>query len=322
MVPVKNPRVFNVFYGDESYFLDRELQRAQRWPDRYVISLDGEEATEDTVVEALGDVSMDERRGTVVLVDNAEKIKVASTLIAYANQRDLKDKSSLLVALCRSSRLPKGWAEVAKKGRAIEHAQLKPWQKDQLEARLSREVDALGLVLSKEAFELLFRVYGADQIGCMINEVRKASFLLSKGATLSRDLVLSLCSKRYAAAPWDVAEAAFAKDSKRALRTASMLFQDRGDEAVVPIVAALMRQLEQTLVLRSLLDRQQTPEMMGTALGLHPFRIQKDLPTVRKHTVPQLLAQMKKLCELEAQVKGAAPAKRTLVELAVLSLAA
>jgi DNA polymerase III delta subunit len=74
--------------------------------------------------------------------------------------------------------------------------------------------------------------------------------------------------------------------------------------------------------MRSLLDRQQSPEAIASALGLHPYRVQRELVAVQKHTTAQLINQMKNLCELEVQVKGAAPSKRTLVELAVLSLAA
>lgn len=320
MIPAK-PRVFNVFYGEENYLLDRELRQALAWPGRDVVNLDGPETTEDAIVEALGDLPLDQERGTIVVVDNAEKVKVKAGLIAYANQRDGKDKSSLLVAICRSPQISKGWAEVAQKGRVTEHVKFKPWEKNKIKERLFKEVELLELTLEDAAFDILFRLHG-EQTTCMINEVRKAAYLLEKGATVSRDVVLSICARRYAVAPWDVAEAAFAKDSKRAMRAVSMLFQDRGEEALVPIVASMMKQLEQLLILRSLLDQQQTPEAMGAALGIHPFRVQKDLPTVKKHTVPRLLEQMKKLCDLEAQIKGAATAKRTLVELAVLSLAA
>lgn len=320
MTPAK-PRVFNVFYGEEGYLLDRELRGAVKWPDRHVHLLDGADTTEDAIVEAMGDLPLDENSGTIVVVDNAEEVKVSSGLIAYARRRNPKDRSSLLVAICRTAQLSKGWSEVAASGRAVEYARFKPWEKEKIKDRLLSEVELLGLTLEEGAFDLLFTLHG-EQTSCMVNELRKATYLVENGAAISRDTVLSICARRYSVAPWDVAEAAFAKDSKRALRAVSMLFQDRGEETLVPVVASMMKQLERLVVLRNLLDQQQTPEAMGAALGIHPFRVKKDLPTVRKHTVPQLLEQMKNLCELEAQIKGAAPAKRTLVELAVLSLAA
>lgn len=321
MATIKQPRVFSIFYGEESYLLDRELSRALKWPDRFVTSLDGREVTEDAVISALQDLPLEEDTGIIVVLDNAEKVKIGAGLLAYADQRDPKDKSALLVAICRSGHLTKGWSELAQKGRAVEHPRFKPWEKNKIKERILKETTMLGLSLEESAFDVLFTIYG-EQTGSMTNSIRKMSLLMEKGKAISKDLVLFLCSPRFAVAPWDVSDAAFDKDSKRALRKASMLFQDQGDEALVPIVAAMMKKAEQTLLIRSLLDRGQSPEAIGTALGIHAYRIQKELPSVKKHTVPQLLEHMKNICELEVQIKGAAPSKRTLVELAVLSLAA
>jgi DNA polymerase III delta subunit len=56
---------------------------------------------------------------------------------------------------------------------------------------------------------------------------------------------------------------------------------------------------------------------------MHEFACKTNLiPVAQKHTVKVLLGHMNQLCKLDAQVKGAARSKRTLVELAVLSLAA
>lgn len=322
MTSVKQPRVFNVFYGDESYLLDREVHRALRWPGRSVISLDGAAVSEVAIVEALGDsVVSEDTDGTVVVVDNADEVKVTGPLVAYANEREPRDRSSLLVAVYRGAQLSKGWAEVAKRGRATSHLKLKPWEREKIKERILGEVAALGLQLEDAAFDVLF-VLHSEQTSSILNEVRKAAYLVEKGAPISRDVVLAVCGRRHAVAPWSVSEAAFAKDPKRALRAIALLVQERGDEALVPIAAALMKQLETFLVLRQMLDQQASVETMGAALDLHPYRVQKDLPAVKRHTLPHLLTQMKILCDLEAHLKGPATAKRTRVELAVLSLAA
>ena len=316
----KQLRVLNVFYGEETYLLDRELQRALKWPDRIVISLDGEQKlTEARVVSALEDLPLDEAQGTIVVVDNAEKVKLEGRLAAYLDKT--KDTSTLLVAVCRVSKLPKPWAELATKGRVEEHARYKVWESDKIKKRLGREADRLALVADDLALDTLISAYGEDT-GSMVNEMRKASLLLNKGATITRDIVLSLCPRRFAVAPWDVSGAAFAKDAKKALRSSSMLFEDRGDEALVPLVAALMRQLDQTLKIRSLLDQQKSLEVIASAVGLHPYRLKMELPLVRKHSKERLLQLMQELCKLEVDVKGAAPAKRTRVEQVVLAIAA
>lgn len=318
----KPPRIINIFYGEERYLLDRELRRALKWPDRLIMYLNGEKASEDAIVSALDDRPLLDDAGIAVVVDNAEQVKLGAALEGYVDQMgEEHDGSAILVAICRTGRLAKGWTQLGKKGRLVEHPRFKPWEKDKIKERMVKETSLLGLTLADGAFDVLFRVHG-EQCDCIVNEIRKAALLLAKGEVVTSDLVLSLCARRVAVAPWDVAEAAFAKDVKRAMQTISMLYQDKGDEVLVPIVASLIKQLEQTVVMRSLLDRQQSAEAIAAALKLHPYRVQKELIVVQKHTTVQLINQMKNLCELEAQVKGAAPSKRTLVELAVLSLAA
>lgn len=319
--PTKQPRAFSVFYGDETYLLDREHRRALKWPGRAVIALDGSAVTEVTILEALGDVPLDEGDGTVVVVDNANEVKVGEAMARYASERDPKDRSSVLVAICRTPQLSKGWAEVARSGRATAYVKLKPWEREKIQARVDGEAAALGLKLEDSAFDVLFELHG-EQTALMVNELKKAAYLLEAGGNVTQELILSVCGRRRSAGPWTVSEAAFAKNPKRALRAIALLMQDKGEEALIPVVAGLMKQLETVLLLRRLLDQRASVETMGAALGLHPYRVQKDLPTVKKHTVPELLSQMKKLCELETQVKGPSMAKRTLVELAVLSLAA
>src|SRR5688572_8137296 len=316
----KRSRVFSVFYGDEVYLLERELRRARRWPNRNVVCLDGVDVTEVGIVEAMGDSSLDDGDGTMVVVDNAEQVKLSGCLAEYAAQRDVGDRSSVLVAICREAQLSKGWSSVAERGKAIPLLKLKPWETAKIKARVLAECESLGVGLDDAAFDVLFLLH-AEQTANILNEIRKAVFLVD-GSTVTKEAVLAVCGKRHDVAPWAVSEAAFAKEPKRALRALSLLVQDRGEEVLVPVVAALMRQLETLLVLRHLLDRRASPEAMGTALGIHPYRVQKDSPAVKKHSAVQLLSQMKKLCELEAMVKGAAIGKRTRVELVVLSLAA
>lgn len=313
-------RIVNLFHGEERYLLDREVARALRWPDRFVTFLDGDKSSEDAIVSALEDRPAFEERGVVVVVDNAESVKLGGALSEYVDATEA-DGSIVLVAVYRGARLSKGWVQLAEKARVVEHPRFKPWERDKIKGRIVKEVAQLGLTLADAAFDVLFKVHG-EQTDCMVNEVRKAAYLLAKGEEITADLVLSLCARRVAIAPWDVSEAAFGKEPRRALQAVSMLYQDQGDDCLVPIVASMIKQMEQAVVMRSLLERKQTAEAIATALGLHPYRVQRELPVVQKHGMSQLIEQMNNLCELEAQVKGAASSKRTLVELAVLSVAA
>lgn len=315
-----NTRVFTVFYGEESYLLDRELTRALKWPGRMVIRLDGVTTSEDDVISAMEETTLDGTR-VVVAVDNAEKVKVGKDFAAYLERRSGKDKGSSLVAVCRSAALPKAWEKLADKGRVVEHPKFKAWEEDKLKARLQKDAAALGLALDDDALGLMLKIYKDDSC-LMANEVRKLSFLVERGGKITADMVRATCPQRSMVFPWDVADEAVRRRPRSALSYVALLFLENGDEAAVPIVAALMKQVERLLMLCSMVEQKKSPEAMGGVLGLHPYVVKKTLPVANGYTVSRLRDQMKKLCELEMQIKGPAPSKRTLVELAVLSLAA
>ncbi len=315
-----NTRVFTVFYGEESYLLDRELTRAAKWPGRLIMQLDGALASEDDVISAMQEMTLDGTR-IVVTLDNAEKVKVGKDFAAYAERRDSKDKGSLLVAICRSAALPKAWEKASGKVRVVEHPKFKPWEEDKLKARLQKDASALGLTVEEDALGLMLKIYKDDSCQ-MANEVKKLAFLVDRGGMITADMVRATCPQRAAVFPWDVAEEAVRRRSRHALSYVALLFLEKGDETAVPIVAAMMKQVERLLLLRSMIEQKKSPETMGGVLGLHPYVVKKTLPVANSFTVARLQDQMQRLCELEVQVKGPAPSKRTLVELAVLSLAA
>lgn len=310
-----------VFCGTEDYLLDREKQRAMAWPGRLATVLDGAEASEEGVVSALSQSTFD-GSGTVVVLDNAEKVKLGKALIAFLEERDPQDTSSVLVAILRKDALPKGWSKVVEKGRLISHQKCKPWDTAAIERRVQAEAKLLNIQVAPEAFQVLHKVY-ADNIRGMVNELTKLTFLVGKGGVVSKDDVLSVCSRQIPVMPWDVSEAAAKKSIKQALTLAGLLFKYEGDNAAIAIVASLMKQVEKMTLARSLLDRGCSAETISQALDMNKFILEKKLlPLVRRHTLPSLITQMKTLCDLEPQVKGSALSKRTLVELAILSIAA
>lgn len=313
--------IFNVFFGEEDYLLDRELQKARSWKDRQVEVLDGKVATEAQLLSAMSQFTLD-GSGIVVVLDNAHKIKLGPAFDAYVEQIDPKDTSTVLVAAYRKPALPKSWEALRAKGRFIEHRKLKNWETELIEKRISKEADALQRVLKPSAFNKLHKIY-KENIGGMLNELRKITYLVPEGGDITEAHVKLVCRRQLSVQVWDVAELAAKKELRQALYTTGLLFQYEGEGIAVAIVASLQRQTERLLIARSLLDSGKGTAAIGTALNMKGYHLEKVfLPMVKQHSTPKLLEQMKILCELETQVKGAAQSKRTLVELAVHQLAA
>jgi DNA polymerase III delta subunit len=311
---------FTVFYGEESYLLDRELQRGKQWPDRLITVLDGAQISESELISEL-EVSPLSGLDVAVILDNAQKVKLGKEFEAYVESKDPKDTSVVLVAIYRKPTLTGVWVSVGLKGRVIEHKRYKPWETEAIFRRFNKEAGGFGLTLTQPAFNLLLRVYGENLQGAA-NEIQKLSFIVPKGGDITKDHVLLVCPRQIPVMPWDVSNAVADKALKQALNYTSLLFKYMGEGAAVPIVASLMRQTERLLIGRSMLDLGKSKEEIGRAFDMKPYTVEKQfIPTLQRHSCSNLKIQMKKLCELEARIKGAAQSKRTLVELAVYQFA-
>jgi len=313
-------KAFNVFCGGETYLLNREKEKALAWPDRDIIYLDGKGTSESELLSALDTPTLD-GSGVAVVLDNADKVKLGKFFKEYLEGRNPQDKTSVLAAIIRSDKNPKAWNDVAQAGRLIQHKKLRAWDTKSIEQRVHAEAARLDLKVDASGFKMLLRLF-AENVGGIVNELQKILFLVGPAGTVTKKEVLAVSPKQLPIMPWDVAEAAMHKSKKQALTMTGLLFKYEGDGVAVPIVASLMKQVERLLIARSLTDRGKGSAEIGAAINLNPYVFEKKYaPSVRRHTAESLLVQMNKLCELETRVKGPAPSKRTLVELAVLSLA-
>jgi DNA polymerase III delta subunit len=310
----------NIFYGSEDYLVDRAKEKATAWPDREITTLDGNDVSEDDVISAMDQMTLGDG-GISVVLDNAEKVKLTAAFTEYLSSRPAGDTSSVLTALIRSDKIPKAWVEAAVRGRLVQYEKCKPWDEKGISSKVDAEAKLLGIKLGDGAFATLYKVYAEDVAG-MANELRKLVFIVGKGGVVTKDHILSVCSRQIPVMPWDISEAACQKAKRKALTLTGLLFKYEGEGASVPIVASMQKSVERLLIACSLEAKGYAGKDVASALGLNPYIYEKNYaPMVKRHTVEGLRTQMKKLCELETRIKGPAPSKRTLVELAVLSLA-
>ncbi len=313
------PSTFRVFYGDEEYLLDRAYQAGRALKNCAIITLDGETANEQDLISAMSEVSFDEDRVTVV-VDNAEQIKLGKYWAEYLQNRHPNSPTSLL-AIVRKSTLPKAWEWASEKATLKAFFRIEPWKVDQLKTRVDLEAKRLGLTVHDSAHEV-FQMAHKDDLRSVVNQLRKLALIRPPGFAVAKDDALLVCPRKVDVVPWAVAESLFYGSVRKAFAELSLLFEQEGDGAAVPVLFSFMKTVEQLLVARSLSDKNQSLEAIQGRLQLKAFPAKKLMGIVPRYSVPWLISQMKNLRTLEFQVKGSAPSKRTLVELAALSLSA
>jgi DNA polymerase III subunit delta len=313
---------FVVVFGGEDYLVDRErIRHRSLWPDRQLITLDGDGLADYELVEECRAGAFDESLRVVVL-DNAHKVKGDKVLKSFIQTKGEKDISTILVAIVRSDKLTDVWALAGKKAVVIEYPKLKTYDDDnEVVGWIAFEAERVGIRLAPTVAERLFEFAGPD-LGNIAGEIRKLEQVVGRGQQATLDHLRLVLAPTPTTEAWKVAEAVANKDFRRAMNLLSTFYKSEGERAHVQVVGALMKQIEKIMIGRYMLDANMTQEMMASALGVSKGRVFHMLPSFRKHTMPDLIKHMNRLCQLDAGVKGSSISKRTLVELAVISIAA
>lgn len=312
-------RPFIVSYGGENFFLDRDLERA-RTAKRLVLRLDADE-DELTDVQLVGYCENYSEYPRTIIVDNAQKLKGDKALRAFIEERGITDTTLLVVAIVRSEKLPEIWSLAVSKGKVYERKKPKPWENDPYTDFISSEATRLRIAINGEVASMLYRFVGPDFYR-LANEIRKLAIYVGQAATVTKDHVAKVTTRTPHAEPFQVADAVINKEPQRALSLLSVLYQNSGDDSLIPIVRALMRQVETTATIRCLQDRGVSESDIAMLIAMNIWRYRNAAaPVARKHDPKSLARHMGLLSKLDADVKGPSRSKRTLVEMAVLSIA-
>lgn len=321
MAASKNNHVpFFVSYGAEDYFLDLDVEKARAWKGRSIVLVNGD-GLPDHELASICEEHAEEPR--VIVVDTANKIKGEKALKEYIEEKSPTDLSTILFAIIRSEKLPELWAKAAAKGRLFKHEKLKTFESNNEVVKfVEAEFRKAGLRPDVGVSQALYEFAGPG-LHKLANEVRKIALIVPDGEKVTKDHLRRVLSPSPSAETYEVADAAIEKEPRKAMNALSIIYKTMGEEANVPLTAALIKVVERAVLARHILDRGGNEEDVATRLGMHPWRCKTQfMPHVRKHDLGSLVRHMGRLCKLDVDVKGPARSKRTLVELAVLSIAA
>jgi DNA polymerase III delta subunit len=309
--------VFNVVFGDEPFFLDLEYERARNTKHRRVLLLDGEKIKEEDLLYACQAQSYD-GSPRLILIDNAEKIQ-GKAFKAWVEDHDIEDSSLTLLAVARVAKLPDLWAFVGSRGKVKHHPKLKIWgENNGVVSWVKSESKRMQLNFDPDQIEVFCSLVGLD-LYRLSSELKKLK--LAGPTKITKEVLFKFITPSAQVEVYQLTEAVLEKSLKRAMNYLSELYRTKGEEAHVPITFSLIKQVEKIFVARWMLGQNATPDEIATALDMNVWRCKTHfLPHVKKHSVPNLIKCMENLRSLDVNVKGSARSKRTLVELAVLSV--
>lgn len=315
-----------VSFGEETFFLDRDFNSFRDQPKALVTVLDGTEVSEAEVVSVCETFQVDFEdpsniKPRVIVVDNAHKLKLEKLTKAYVDSRDSSDTSAVLALVNRSDKCPVFWTKLGNKVIIREHKKLKTWDNNNEVVKwIQTEAERIGLNLDGKIALAMFQVAG-DDLYVLFSELRKLKLLVGAKNPVKVEHLQLIMTPASTVAPWDVADAAFTKNKRKAMNALTSLYKFAADDPSLQVLGALMKSAERLFVARSMMDRGSGAEEVAARLGIHPYRYQMALqPQVEKQTTMGLMRTMQILSRLDVELKRTSH-RRTLVELAVLNLA-
>lgn len=314
-----------VSYGEENFFLDRDIKLFRSQPKYAITVLDGAEDSAPSVVNAcvsqqVNFDDLDNVPDNLVIVDNANKLKVDKILKGYLEKIDSADLSTILVAVFRTASVSGAWSKLGQKATLREYKKLKTWDNNnEVVDWVQKEATRLRLKLDRKVALAMFQVAG-DDLYRLSSEITKLKLLVGDGEVTLDHLQLVM-TPASTIASWDVADSVFLKNWKKALAQVSAIFKYAPEDPSLMILGALIKSVERLFVARSMLDKGVSPDDIAGRLGMHPYRFKVSLlPQVERQTTSRLVSNMQMLSRLDVDLKRTSH-RRTLVELAVYELA-
>jgi len=314
-----------VSFGEEPFFLDRDLKMFGKAPGYAITHLDGSEVSGSKIVTVCVSTQinfddLDNSPNNLVIVDNAQKVKLDKSLKSYLDNLNAKDLSAILVGIFRTASVTGAWAKLGPKAVFREYKKFKTWESDNEVVKwVLSESARIGLKVDRSIALIMFQVAG-DDLYRLSSELHKLKLLVNNGEVTRKHLDLVMAPSDNTAS-WDIADSVFLKNWKRALNQVAKVFKYAPEDPSLMILGALIKGVERLFVARSMLDKGVPNDEIAGRLGMHPYRFSKTvLPQAERQTTAGLISNMKMLSRLDVEQKRTSH-RRTLVELAVYELA-
>jgi len=180
--------------------------------------------------------------------------------------------------------------------------------------RLTREQ---GIHLTTEAAQLLTFTVG-DDLQILSQEIKKMALYVGNGGHVDKQVVEELTVRTLEQNIFALVEKVANVEIERAIGMLYDLLKNR--EEPIKIVALFARQFRIMLFAKELSIKGYSNQQIGSRIGAHPYVVQLALQQARGFTEKQLREIMKRLADLDFEMKTGKKEKVLALELFLLSL--
>ena len=276
---IKNKDISGVFlfYGEEEYDISRYIEKVKKCFDNLEVGVNLY-ILDKSNIDMLGDlcdlVSFFGTKKLIIVKDTGLKFNIS--LLDNIN-------SDTTIVICENSidKRTSEWKYLSKNAICVEFPKLN--EKDATNY-IIKTLGAYGINVSQDVAEYMAQSCTSDKL-LLINEFKKITSYLDKGATLTKEHIDNICVKTLNAKVFDMLDLAVNKKHDMAINKLKELIEQK--ESAIGISIMLFKQIKQMYMIK-LLELDGSIKNAQEVLGIHPFTYRKLSYAVKNYTLKEL----------------------------------
>ncbi len=280
-----------LFYGEEKYDLEQRVEKIKKEFVNLEVGLNLFYINKDNIDELASVIQG-------VTFFGSEKLIIIKDTNLKFNVDLLQNLDEDIKVIIIEDSVDKRISEYKKISKIAECVEFKHLDQKQMVDYIMTILKKCNLKISLEVAQYMQSICGEDKAN-NINELQKLSIYLEDGATVTKEIIDSVCSKTLNAKIFDVLSLIVNKKTKTAISKLDELLEQK--EPVVKIYIMLYKQVKQMYMIKYLKQKNVTD--IAKTLSIHPFVYKNLSISSDKYTLEKLKSILYDFDEYDEKTK-------------------
>lgn len=280
-----------LFYGEEKYDLEQRVEKIKKEFSNLEVGLN---------LFYINKENIDELSSIIqgVTFFGSEKLVIIKDTNLKFNVELLENLDDDIKVVIIEDSVDKRISEYKKLSKMAECIEFKHLAQKQMVDYIIKVLKKCNLNISLENAQYMQSICGEDKAN-NINELQKLSIYLDEGATVTKEIIDSVCSKTLNAKIFDVLALIVNKKTKLAIIKLNELLEQK--EPIVKIYIMLYKQVKQMYMIKYLKQKNATD--IAKTLSIHPFVYKNLSASSDKYTLEKLKGILNDFDEYDEKTK-------------------